>query len=173
MMKSQRRTCSCYLGPKRSVQHQSRSVQPLRPGLTPHPDDTRVQAAEVKPAEIISKKKRKLLVKQKKEREKKGLRGEVLEQVSCCLSLSACEFLCCAAQINTAESETSRGNGIFKADATPRCRLHDSLPWQFGRAEIDAPSAALAADSTTRVSAHPVLKLPTQRSAAHYQNSSF
>ena len=35
----------------------------------------------MKPAEVISKKKRKLLVKQKKEREKRGLRGEVLSQV--------------------------------------------------------------------------------------------
>jgi len=40
-----------------------------------------LQAAEVKPAEVISKKKRKLLVKQKKEREKRGLRGEVLSQL--------------------------------------------------------------------------------------------
>ena len=38
--------------------------------------------AEVKPAEVISKKKRKLLVKQKKDREKKQLRGGVLDQVT-------------------------------------------------------------------------------------------
>ena len=77
-----------------------------------------LQPAEVKPAEVISKKKRKLLVKQKKEREKRGLRGEVLSQVlfmlhhffdDTPLSLSHV----CSAESNPAEPEASGRDGVF------------------------------------------------------------
>lgn len=81
----------------------------------------------MKPAEVISKKKRKMLIKQKKDVEKRGQRANILAQAMLFAVTNELIVCCITAENHTTESKAPRCDSIFKAPDALFSAYHHEL----------------------------------------------